>query len=82
MGSTRHLLQVRVIDDLTLYAGWWCARRQTGWRKGFTWPGRFDEKSERPWEVRGLPFALAASSLVTPTGWTPDGQTRAVWLPG
>lgn len=41
-----------------------------------------DEKSERPWEVRGLPFALAASSLVTPTGWTPDEQTRAVWLPG
>lgn len=37
-----------------------------------------DEKSERSWEERVLPFALAASGLVTPSGWTLDEQTR--WL--
>lgn len=41
-----------------------------------------DEKSERSWEERVLPFALASSGQVTPTGWTLDEQTRVIWLLG
>ena len=36
----------------------------------------------RPWAERVLPYNLASLLLVTPTGWSLDGRTRQVWLPG
>jgi len=41
-----------------------------------------DEKSERSWSERVLPFNLAPDLLVTPTDWSLDQQTRQVCLPG